>query len=494
MKSWLFFTISIGCLFGMIIAMFIAPDKLMNHIGLIIAALIIWLFFCKKNFTTPNSLYVIITFLVCAAMGFLRTDYFHNTYSFTDLDSFNNQTIIVVGKVSETPSFKPGVQLVKIHPESINGEKSPLKTRDIVLRFSDLVSISAGDTLIASGKFSTRGDFKSDNGRIVQYRLMSYARKVSGDIYSPKLISIHQADNNVYAIAASLKRKFMQTLNELFSSPASGLLSGIVIGDTSGLDTTMLDLFRAVGLIHIVVLSGYNITLIANFFARLFSPLGYYRRIVFAMVSLTLFIIIVGISPTSIRAGIMALCAFSARYFIRPYSITRSLTVALLIMVWISPYSLLFDLSLQLSFLATIGIVYMFPFFQDRFPQLAEHTLGEILLQTTAVNMVTLPVIIYQIGVFSLISFPVNILVLSSIPWITIGTFGAVLIGMILIPFGKLLAFPIQVITNTIITFTTWTAQHDPFKITFPVFSVYWMLGVYVIIFLLLFKLVKSKK
>lgn len=472
--------------------MFFVPEEMINHIGIIIIATMVWLFFCKKNFTVPNSLYVIIIFLISAAIGFLRTGYFHNTYSFTDFDRYNNQTIVVVGKVVGTPSFKPGAQLVKLHPESINGEKNSAKTCDMVLRFSDLVSISAGDTLVVSGKFSTRSDFTSDNGRVVQYRLMSYSRKISGDIYSPKLIKINQADNNVYIIAASLKRKFTQTLNELFSSPVSGLLSGIVIGDTSGLDTNMLDLFRAVGLIHIVVLSGYNITLVANFFARLFSPFGYYRRIIFAMVALILFIIIVGISPTSIRAGIMALCAFSARYFIRPYSITRSLTIALLIMVWISPYSLLFDLSLQLSFLATIGIVYMFPFFQDRFPQLAENTLGEILLQTTAVNMVTLPVIIYQMGVFSLISFPVNILVLSCIPWITIGTFGVVLIGMILTPFGKLLAFPIQVITNIIITFTKWTAQHDPFKITFPVFSVYWIFGIYMIIFL--FLIVKIKK
>ena len=315
---------------------------------------------------------------------------------------------------------------------------------------------------------------------------MSYSRKIAGDITFPKLEHRISGSNNAWNIFVNIKKKFIRTLNELFIAPASGLLAGIIIGDTSSLDNNLLDVFRAVGLIHIVVLSGYNITLVANFFVRMFAPLGYYRRLITAMIALIFFIAVVGISQTALRAGIMALCAFAARYYIRPYVVSRGIFLALLIMVWISPYALLFDLSLQLSFLATFGIVFIFPLISKKFPHLAENNFGEILLQTVAVNIVTLPIIVYQMGYFSLTSFPINIIVLGFIPWITVLGFLAVFIGIILFPFGKLIAFPVQIIVDLIIKMTSWTAQHDPFKLSFPKFSLYWLLGIYFIIFVVL--------
>jgi competence protein ComEC len=349
--------------------------------------------------------------------------------------------------------------------------------------------------LVVSGKFKARADFQSDSGRVVQYRLMSYSRKIAGDITFPKLEHRISGSNNAWNIFVNIKKKFIRTLNELFIAPASGLLAGIIIGDTSSLDNNLLDVFRAVGLIHIVVLSGYNITLVANFFVRMFAPLGYYRRLITAMIALIFFIAVVGISQTALRAGIMALCAFAARYYIRPYVVSRGIFLALLIMVWISPYALLFDLSLQLSFLATFGIVFIFPLISKKFPHLAENNFGEILLQTVAVNIVTLPIIIYQMGYFSLISFPINIAVLGFVPWITVLGFLAVFIGMIIGSLGKLIAFPVQIIVDVIIRITTWAAENDPFKLSFPTFSLFWLLGIYVIIlFIVISKLKNSKK
>lgn len=488
MYSSMFFTIITGSLFGMVCGMFVMPNQVIHYAWIGIITSIVWSRFSKLYLHSKNNFKIMILFIIFTLLGLWRVNQFHKLYSFTDFDEYNNQTITVSGIVNETPTFKPGTQSVRIHPQSINGERSTKTSRDIVLRFSDLESFSAGDKVLVSGKFTIRSDFESDTGRIVQYRLMSYSRKIAGDIKSPKLIQIVNSDSNVFKFSASLKRSFLKTLNELFISPASGLLSGIIIGDTSNLDSGLLDIFRAVGLIHIVVLSGYNITLVANFFVRMFAPLGYYRRLITAMISLVFFILIVGISPTAMRAGIMALCAFAARYYIRPYIVTRGIAIALFIMVWMSPYSLLFDLSLQLSFLATIGIVYVFPLISERYENMAENTFGEILLQTIAVNILTLPIIIYQMGTFSLISFPINIAVLAFVPWLTVGGFAAVFIGMILTPIGRIVAFPVQVVTNFIIDIATWTAQHDPFKLSFPLFSVYWMLGIYSVIFMYLIR------
>ena len=495
MSSVVFFTSIISMISGMVAAMFIMPNQLMGKSWIIIIGILVFIYLFNKVIPIKNYRNIFVLIAICFLLGFWRTDQFHIKYPFTAFDKHNNQTITIVGNINQSPTYKPGKQLVRIHPELINGEKVSMNSRDVIATFSDLEEFSVGDKLVVSGKFKARADFQSDSGRVVQYRLMSYSRKIAGDITFPKLEHRISGSNNAWNIFVNIKKKFIRTLNELFIAPASGLLAGIIIGDTSSLDNNLLDVFRAVGLIHIVVLSGYNITLVANFFVRMFAPLGYYRRLITAMIALIFFIAVVGISQTALRAGIMALCAFAARYYIRPYVVSRGIFLALLIMVWISPYALLFDLSLQLSFLATFGIVFIFPLISKKFPHLAENNFGEILLQTVAVNIVTLPIIIYQMGYFSLISFPINIAVLGFIPWITVLGFLAVFIGMIIGSLGKLIAFPVQIIVDVIIRITTWAAENDPFKLSFPTFSLFWLLGIYVIIlFIVISKLKNSKK
>jgi competence protein ComEC len=164
------------------------------------------------------------------------------------------------------------------------------------------------------------------------------------------------------------------------------------------------------------------------------------------------------------------------------------MVMALAIMTLVSPYSLLFDLSLQLSFLATIGIVFLFPLLQEKIPRISKSFFGEILVQTIAVNILTLPLIIYQIGYFSFISFPINVIVLGGISLITIGGFVTVLIGMIFFPLGQILALPLQLITDSIIALASFASRHDPFSIQFPQFSIYWIIGIYICIFLLMIR------
>lgn len=494
MSPKIFFSIAIGLISGLVLGIFIAPDQVQSLILISGLIILVWIIVCKKLFHEKKFLIIGFITLVALCIGYLRVQEFHRTYPFDSFNQYHNKTITVVGIIDQVPSFKPGTQQLIIQPIVINGEKVPEKTLKIGINVSDLESYSYNDQIVFSGKFMLRDNFESDTGRTVQYRLMSYSKKVIGDISYPTVIEHVHSEFSVWDFFSSVKQKFVKSLHQLFYSPASGLLAGIMIGDTSTLDNNLLDIFRMVGLIHIVVLSGYNITLVANFFVRMFAPLGYHRRLIAAMFALLFFIAIVGISQTALRAGIMALCAFASRYYIRPYIVLRGIILALLIMGILSPYALLFDLSLQLSFLATIGIVYMFPIMQEKFPRLSENFFGEILIQTVAVNILTLPIIIYQMGYFSLISFPINVLVLGIISLLTVSGFAAVFAGMVFFPLGQILALPIQVITDLIIKVSDWAAKHDPFQFHFQVFSVYWMISIYVIIFIWIIRHISSKK
>lgn len=479
MHMGIFTSLVAGFLGGVIMGMFFIPIQLLEKsiplfLGIIVLAIGIQKI-TRHTFIIP----IVFSITFGAVVGFLRIDYFHQQYPFDQMLHFNDTTIQVVGEVHKSPEFFPTHQSVLITPLVINGEKIPEKTQRISVRAMTYQTFQAGDTVHVSGKFRVRLDFDSDTGRTVSYRMMSYSKKIAGDIYYPTLFEVVRSNPNGYTFLSRVKQKFLGSLNNLFTLPASGLLSGMMIGDTSSLNSDMLEVFRMVGLIHIVVLSGYNVTLVANAFISLFSFRGYYGRLVFAMVALVFFIGVVGVSQTALRAGIMALCVFSAQYFIRPYMISRALLIALAIMVWFSPYSLLFDLSLQLSFLATIGIVYLFPILQARFSKFSENILGEITLQTIAVNIIVLPMILYQMGAVSPVFLPLNILVLGFIPFLTIGGFLVTLLGFALPQVAIIGAYPIQYITDLIIRFAEWTAGHDPFYITLPPFSIWVVFGIY---------------
>lgn len=472
----------LGFLSGIILGMFFMFPDILNEWRLIITGVVVLSFLIMRITNYQVIIPILISVLLGLIVGFWRTHQFHERYPFGTFSDYQEKVITVIGKVSEPPKLTPVRQTVLIVPKTINGKA--IETKMIIsVRTSPLEEYRSGDYVRVTGKFQLRSDFISETDRQVSYRMMSYSKKILGDINFPTSLRIIGHESIITTWLSSMKNKFTESLHTIFILPGSGLLSGMMLGDTSAIDYSILDAFRMVGLIHIVVLSGYNITLITHTFIKIFAFRGYFGRLQLALGALVLFIGIVGISATALRAGIMAACVSLARYFVRPAITTRVLLITLAIMVFFSPYALLFDLSLQLSFLATIGIVYLFPYFQEKFPRLAEGTFSEIVLQTIAVNCVVLPLILYQIGTISPVFLPVNVLVLGFIPFLTIGGFVITSIGVIAPKIALVAAYPVQFLADMIIAFADWTAQHDPFFTTIPQFSLTILILVYGVIF-----------
>lgn len=482
MKFSVLTALAIGFLGGTVVSMVMIPSDIINH-GVIIGICCILVTLIITRSTNDHRTGIILLCIILGmSIGVYRVNRIHEHYPFDSFNQYHNQTVSIIGTVVRAPEKKPEKQLIRINPEYVNGEKRN-HSLDVVIHGDGASRFRHGDHVVITGKFTLRSDFISDTQRTVPYRLMGYSKGIAGDIRYPESYEIQKTQETVLGFFDSIKQRFLRSLESVFMPPASGLLAGMMIGDTSSLNDDMLDVFRMVGLIHIVVLSGYNITLIANAFVRIFAFRGYHQRLLLAMIALIIFIGVVGISQTALRAGIMALCVFLSRYLIRPHVITRALLYALCSMIWISPYALLFDLSLQLSFLATVGIVYVFPVLQKQYSSLAEKMWGEILLQTIAVNSVVLPIILYQIGTISPVLLPLNIIVLGFIPLLTIGGFMITLIGMLFPQVAGILGIPIQYITEQIITLATWTAKNDPLYTTVQPFPFWVIISFYVIMF-----------
>jgi competence protein ComEC len=256
----------------------------------------------------------------------------------------------------------------------------------------------------------------------------------------------------------SLKRSFLGAIGALVPEPHASLLGGLIVGERRSLGARLIEQFRAVGLIHIVVLSGYNISIVADAVSRVFSNIlprrargsRTARRATFglAALSIALFALMTGGSATVVRASVMALVALLARATDRVYDMTRALIFAGVLMALHNPLIVVFDPSFQLSFLATLSLILLAPLIAGRLTLIPERfKLRETATATIATQIFVLPLLLSHSGALSIVSLPANLLVLVAVPATML--FGALAgsVGLV----STLVAAPLAWITTALL-------------------------------------------
>jgi len=151
---------------------------------------------------------------------------------------------------------------------------------------------------------------------------------------------------------------------------------------------------------------------------KLFMFLPQHLGIGVGILAILLFVLMTGGSSTAVRAGAMAILALIARATGRNYDVARALILAGVIMILINPFILVFDVSFQLSFIATVAVIFFAPRVEKYFMWITDSfKLRDIVSVTSAVYVFVLPFILYKMGNLSLVALPANILILPFIPF-----------------------------------------------------------------------------
>jgi competence protein ComEC len=268
----------------------------------------------------------------------------------------------------------------------------------------------------------------------------------------------------------SFRRKAMEILKQLFPEPEGALLSGILLGDDNSIPKGLQQAFAQTGTSHIVAISGFNISIVAGVFLALTRRLP--RRIpgwLVAAAGIAMYTVLVGATPSVVRAAIMGGLAIVARQIGRRSHGLTSLFLAGTLMTAANPWTH-WDVGFQLSFAATLGLIlYADPLQagverlfsrigRERARSLASAA-GEIFLMTTAAQITTVPIMLYQFQSLSLIAFAVNPLILFVQPMLMIAGGAAVLAGMVWLPAGQALAWAGWAPTAYTIRVVEWGAR-----------------------------------
>src|SRR3989338_6775414 len=356
-------------------------------------------------------------FLFSAALGMLRYDFADRNSARSALDLYIGQSVTIEGFIVDEPDERESVTRIVLKTD--DGETK------ILITTNREPSYAYGDRVSVRGKLEKPKNFTDEvTLRDVDYKTYLAKDGIYYDMFLPNIeILAHGEGNLVVEELFAFKHAFIENVNRLIPQPHAALLCGLVVGAKQSLGKKLLDDFRTVGVIHVVVLSGYNITIIAYFIDWLLSRMPTRTggrkntRLIIAASAMILFALMVGASATVVRATIMALLVVLAHGTGRMYAVTRALLIAGFFMLFHNPKILVFDVSFQLSFLATVGLIYFSPLIEPRVKWITERWgTREIAVATDATQLFVLPFLLYKTGILSLVSLPVNLLILAAIP------------------------------------------------------------------------------
>ena len=292
-----------------------------------------------------------------------------------------------------------------------------------------------------------------------------------------------------------LKAKFLSAISKVVPEPHSAFLGGITIGARESLPKDLEEKFRTTGVAHIVALSGYNITIVAETIMLFFSFLPQYLAISGGVIGVILFAVMTGASATVLRASIMALLALTAKATGRIYTVSWALFLAGFFMVWQNPKILRFDTSFQLSFLATMGLIYISPIIKNKLGFVADKfNLREIFSATISAQIAVLPLLVYKTGLVSLVGLPVNFLILPFIPLTMFFGFAVGILGML----SHLISLPFAWASYVLLQYELFIVDifaKLPFSaVNIAGFSEVFLILSYIVIFFIISHLRKKEK
>lgn len=433
-------------------------------------------------------------------LGFLRCSFSDNSQDDQLLNNLVGQKIFISGVISDEADEREDhtklvveIDKVKISENwvSLNNGKN-----NLLLTVQHYPQFIYGDEVLFSGILKRPENFLTENGREFNYIKYLAKDRIFYQMFYPEieLLSSHNG-NFVKEQLFLFKNFFLKKVKKIIPEPEVSLLGGLLIGTKQSLGEKLQADFRKVGLIHIVVLSGYNVTIIAEFIMGTFSFFPKIIGVSLGAFSIILFAIMVGGSATIVRASLMALLVILAKVTGRVNDMTRALFLAGFFMVLHNPQIVVFDPSFQLSFVATLGLIFLSPKLNQFFTFVPKKFyLRETISATLSTQIFVLPLLLYMMGELSLVAVFVNLLVLMFIPLTMLLGFLSGVFSFV----STWLALPFAYLTYFLLAYELKVVEFFAglplvsLKVNF--FPVWLMLFVYLIYFFIFKKIIFQKE
>lgn len=352
----------------------------------------------------------------------------------------------IIGWIVDTPERKPTVTRYTVETAFIETatKKIPVHGRILISDYATFPAYNYGDQITVAGKLEKPQVLDAfDYPSYLRVKgitaIVQRARIAPTEELNDSPLLIHYSPQK---ILIPLREWYERQITLILPEPHASLLAGLLTGSRTGLSKVVNNDFRSAGLSHIVAISGFNITIILSLLSGMLFFVPRQKRLLPLVLGISAFSLFVGAGAPVVRAtimGILGLIALEADRKTTPRLLI--LWTAVLMTLW-NPLSLQYDVSFQLSFLATVGLSEIGPWLKkvlERVP----NVLGvrESLAVTLAAQIATIPLSVLIFRQFSLIAPLTNLLVAPLIPLAMLVGFIATLAGIINQSLGLFLGY-----------------------------------------------------
>ena len=425
--------------------------------------------------------WVIACAIAAVSLGIVRMDagILHGD---TVLNARLNKHVEFIGIITTEPDLRDSSTLLTVAVYGLASSTEHVSATVLAVAPAQ-TSVSYGDVVHIAGTVKLPQPFDGSSGRVFDYPGYLASQGISYQIlYAQVEKESDWKGSGAIAAAIAIKQMFVRGIERALPEPEGGLAAGIMAGDKRGIGSELTDDFRVVSLVHIIVLSGYNITVVIAGLYEICRRLRAPRSVYFGggIIIAAFFAGATGFAAASLRACLMVLVMITGEWSGRIYRADRALGCAIVAMLLWNPYLLMFDPGFQLSFMATVGLMVFSPLISPVLERLSiPASARDILSSSMSAQIAVLPLLLYSTGQLSLVALPANLLVLTIMQQAMLLTLFAALAGMIAPFAAPVIGFPAYVLLWYIIGVAKWLS-HVPFAtVAMPVFNGWWLLPVY---------------
>ncbi|WP_026485589.1 DNA internalization-related competence protein ComEC/Rec2 [Caldanaerobius polysaccharolyticus] len=382
----------------------------------------------------------------------------------SDYVAMEGKTASIEGYVISQPVYDNQRVSFDFVPYNLNTKQ---RIRISVYGKRDLPHLEYGDVMLVNAKIKLPPARTNPYGFDYSFYLRKRGVYALGTASAEQCRVVGKRDMGVLGLAFKAKEIASRAIHRNLDNPYSDLLSSMLLGYRFDEDDIIAD-FSDTGVIHIMAISGLNVGVIVGAMLLLMKPLrNIYVKNTVVMFILAFYVFIVGFSPPILRAVIMAWIYLSSCFFDRKGDPLNSLAASAIVLLLFNPLNL-FDVSFQLSFVATASLILLYPPVRRCVQWLpVPEAVGSLVAITISAQLGIIPFVIYYFHKISLISIVANIAVVPSTALLTPLGFLLIITGFIPF-FSDTLVMPLTGIISYILGVTDLLSRLPFASITVP--------------------------
>lgn len=382
---------------------------------------------------------IVLIIMFAIIISFSRVVYLNNKYQ--QIYSLDNKKIQITGTICEQIKESEYNYIITIR---LNEKCKNVKLLVYIKKKENLKKLEYGNQITVTGIYKEPTEKRNYKGCDNKEYLKT--KGICGTLEVESKITVVRAKNlNIIQILINkLSYKFKQNLNKLLPEKTAELAKGILLGDNSEIDNNIKIDFQESNLSHMLAVSGTHLSYLILGINLILNKklLGIRNCKIISIIAIIIFMVIVNMSPSVVRAGVSTIIIIISTLIYRKQDTYTTISIALLLTLIKNPFSL-FNIGLQLSYLATFSIVIFsskFSKINNEKNKIIKYILESVAL-TVSANVLILPLVIYNFNII-----PLNAVISNFFAGpilgicIILGLF-TLIISIIFFPVSKIFAF-----------------------------------------------------